>query len=229
MSISDSNQKLSHRFIYLIGVEGTGKTTQANLLTKWLESRGETVNRVNIRTGHLLIHLLRNLTGYPTQASKAGSWKADQFSERIKNLWPLLFFLEIVNTIILAFFRVFLPLKLNRVVIAEGYVIDTYCDLRRRYKKYSKENHFYQNMSKILLRFIPSSTIIVNLDVGSYNELIRRYKKRKGSSEPQDYVNFRRRQILQYAPLFDNYFYINTKNGDEFSTLQKIVKMALKS
>lgn len=219
----ESKPDLCSRFVYLLGVPGVGKTSQGKLLKKWLEAKGYKTLLVNIRTGHLFIYLLKklNLIDYPRSAHEVGFWEREPL-EREKTLFPLMYFFEVINTFILALARVFIPLALGYVVIAEQYVIDTCSDLQCRCKGFGMRKNARKRAARNLLKLMPDSPLLIHLKA-SYEELVKRYKQRQTPIEPPEYINFKHRHLLQSLKHFDA-CHINTEEKTIGEVHQKILQ-----
>jgi thymidylate kinase len=161
------NPPTTIRAIVFFGADGTGKTTQARLLTKELGKRGFRVKRAWIRGRHTLAFLISHFLlklGYRGYII-AGIRVLDSRTLPGKKLWSMIEFASVVPLIIM---RVYLPLLLGRTIIAERFVIDTIV-----YNDYYIGAPF-KIYERILFRMIPSGSILVHFDASENDLMIRR-------------------------------------------------------
>jgi hypothetical protein len=122
----------STRFYYLCGCDGTGKTTHAELLAAYLAGTGRCVRRVWLRYPFLTsIPLLayarwRGLGGFHEAAGSRHSYWDFGHSRLMRALlpWSLL-----VDALLAAAVRIYIPLLLGATIVCERFVIDILADL----------------------------------------------------------------------------------------------------
>lgn len=159
------------RVVIFFGSDGTGKTTQAKLLTKRFNEEGYKVSRAWIRGRHSLAFLISQLLlklgykGYFIAPYAPGGKILDSRTLPGKRIWSLIEFVSVVPLIIR---RVYLPLMLGRSVIAERYVIDTIV-----YDNYYIGSAFH-SYARILSHMIPKDSLLVHLDARESDAMSRR-------------------------------------------------------
>jgi thymidylate kinase len=122
----------SPRFYYISGCDGTGKTTQAELLAEHLAKMGLEVRRVWLRFPFLTsVPLLayarwRRLSWYEqSEGGRYGYWDF-QGSRLLGLLLPWTLFLD---AFIAATFRIYIPMWAGATIVCERFVIDMLADL----------------------------------------------------------------------------------------------------
>ena len=120
------------RFLYLTGCDGTGKTTQADLLCAHLKQIGIQPRRVWLRFPFLLsVPLLvyarwRRLSWHEViEGARHGYWDF-RASPLLKRLLPWTLLLDAG---LAAFIRIYLPLWRGETVVCERFVLDMLVDL----------------------------------------------------------------------------------------------------
>jgi thymidylate kinase len=119
-------------FCYIAGCDGTGKTTQAEILTERLRAQGVQVQRVWLRFPFCFsLPLLayarwRGLSWYEQNAGvRHGYW--DFRRSRLLRLllpWTLLF-----DATLAGLFKIHLPMRRGKTVVCERFVLDILADL----------------------------------------------------------------------------------------------------
>lgn len=159
------------RVVVFFGSDGTGKTTQAGLLTEELNRKGFKVSRAWIRGRHSFAFFISQFLlklgyrGYIIAPYAPGGKILDSRTLPEKRMWS---FIEFVSVVPLIIGRVYFPLLLGRRVIAERYVIDTVV-----YNNYYIGSSF-KAYARILLRMIPKDSLIVHLDASENDVMSRR-------------------------------------------------------
>ena len=163
------------RFIYITGCDGTGKTTQARLLTEKLQSQGIQTQHIWLRFPFLLsIPLLAYARwfGYSwyetTEGFRHGYWD-------FRNSWLLQSFLPwflLFDAGLAAIRKIYLPIMRGKTVICERFVLDMLVDLSIA----CGDPHLHLRYpGKLYLHLLPRETKIFILDLDS--ETIR-YRRR---------------------------------------------------
>ena len=150
--------------IIFCGIDGTGKSTMASMITKYFNSRGVRTRRAWMRAHHTLAYLIGQIMvrmGYyrAVQAPDGRVWKLFDV-EMVPDMKRLIAFLEFISVIPLILYRVWLPRLMGYTVIAERYVIDTVV-----YVSCWLSNGCFYNYGRILLNMIPSDSVIILLEV----------------------------------------------------------------
>src|SRR5690606_9788348 len=116
---------LGGRFIYITGCDGTGKTTQANLLLKHLEAAGGRPRHLWLRfpfflTLPLLVYArLRGFSWYEEHDGvRQGYWNFRR-SWVLRTLFP---WVLLVDATLAAVVKVHLPLWMGRTIVCERFV-----------------------------------------------------------------------------------------------------------
>jgi thymidylate kinase len=121
------------RFIYLVGADGTGKSTQARLLLDNLRQLGSDPRHLWLRFPFffsLPLLAYARLRGYSwhevTNGVKHGYWDFRR-SWLMSRVFPLAL---LVDATLVSLYRVRLPLHLGRTILCERYVLDMLIDLQ---------------------------------------------------------------------------------------------------
>lgn len=211
----------SGRCVILFGSDGTGKTTQALLLTNNLKIEGLKTKRVWIRGRHTISFLISRLflaLGYKAffrAAWAPGGKVLDSRSIQNKKIWS---FMEFISVLPLIISRVYLPILFKRYIVAERYVVDTVV-----YNEYFIGDAF-NPYARMLLRMIPKGSVVIHLDA-SINDVLAR---RPHESVMIDFINF---QLEKYRILAKslNAFTINTSILRASQVNQLIMKILFES
>jgi thymidylate kinase len=200
--------RLAHRFIYLLGPEGVGKTTVANYLRWYIhEKLKRRVIIAEVRSKHLYSYIAWNLlirlgrVEYYTYPGGVQIPRVDRcYMRRTIRSWLLLEFTFILVWIL---YKVSLPLLLGYVVICTRYVIDSIIDLLA-YTLVAPRGRPLINrlLLPALLRLVPKQGFLIYLDA-DYNTLFHRYKKRGSYLEPPNWIAFYRRlshKLISFLP-----------------------------
>lgn len=118
--------------IHLAGVDGTGKTTQAEALLALLISRGMTVRYAWLRfprffTIPFLVYARARGYSYreTVDGHEHGYWNFGE-SWAMSRIFPWVLWFD---TFLLALFNVYIPIFLGRTVVGDRFVLDTLVDL----------------------------------------------------------------------------------------------------
>lgn len=164
------------KIIILTGIDGSGKTTVANRLLKYLQRKERKTCYTWIKSLHSLAYvvsvLLRNTSLSKTLINPNGI-AVRRFDPTVKKtlnkLWPYIEFISVLPWII---FKIYLPLFFGFTIIADRYVIDTVVTISIRIKKI---NFFQTFLGRLLLKMIPAGAMIVMLDIETSSVLKRKY------------------------------------------------------
>lgn len=178
--------------IYFLGVEGVGKSTHSNLLLAWLHKKGYLVKLVYIRSDHLILHVLKKflmLMGRRDISIRPNGSKViiaqRDLIKRMRYLW---IFTNILMSLFLAIWRVWIPMKIGYVIIAERYLLDTFIDLMNMLRIFNlRYKGIVRKAMRLLLYFIPKNTVIIHL-WAPYKELLKRYVQRGTPAEPKCWI-----------------------------------------
>jgi thymidylate kinase len=205
------NKKSSDgKAVIFFGVDGVGKTTQANLLAKKYWERGDKVSKAWLRGRHTLAYLVSKLLlkiGYSHIIKQGDIEILDPRGFVSRKFWS---FLEFVSVVPLILLRMSLPLLLGYVVIAERFIVDTVVF-----------NSFYIGKDfkpyiRILLRFIPRKAVLIHLDA-DWDEL----RCRRAGDWPEDFIKYQLNEYRLYALRF-RALTINTTRNPVDVTQKKI-------
>lgn len=187
---------MRQRFIYLLGPEGAGKTSLARLLSYYIRNTwNNKVKIVEIRSSHLHAYYFRNFL------IRLGRVEYYRYPKGIlipridrtyvsRNIMFILL-MEFTAVIMKILFTVYLPLMItNYAIICTRYIIDTLVDLLALTLMAPRGRLLiYKFITPILLRLIPTNSLIIHL-YADYDILVRRYEKRGSYIEPRKWINF---------------------------------------
>jgi thymidylate kinase len=120
------------KFIYITGSDGSGKTTQARLLFKALQSSGAAVEHLWLRFPFIFSYpllLYARLLGYSfydeRDGQRQGYWEFHR-SWLLRNFFP---WVLLMDAFLVSLWKVQLPLLLGKVIVCERYAVDMAADL----------------------------------------------------------------------------------------------------
>jgi hypothetical protein len=178
--------------VVFFGADGTGKTTQANLLIAQLSGRGFKTKKAWIRGRHTIAFFLSQIlikVGFPhllSQPNTIGGKIVDTRCIAGKWIWALIEFVSVLPLIIR---RIYIPLLMGYVVVAERYVVDTVV-----YNEFFIGQSF-KPFAKILLRMIPKHSQIVHLDASKVDVISRR----SDDVLLEDFVDYQLQRYRKFA------------------------------
>lgn len=180
------------RVIVFFGPDGTGKSTQAQLLIGYLKSHGRRTRIAWLRGRHSLAFVIAKFftkLGYYRIVKVPSGVVYRVFDPgllpKLQRFWGVIEFLSVLPWIIL---RIYLPRVLGYTVVAERYVVDTVV-----YISYWLGYDFLRSfLAKVLLNFIPKGSILIHLDAET-QDLLERLKRIRYDIATQDYIVFQQR------------------------------------
>lgn len=180
---------MASHLIAFFGPDGTGKSTHVELLLNYFQSHKTRVKKAWIRSPHTLAYLLScffvKMGFYRIVSNPFGREKkypAVHIDKRLRRLWSLI---ELVSVIPVIIFRVYAPLLLGYIVVAERYVVDTLVTIAY----YTNDLGFLQSLTaRLLLCSIPKNTLFIHLD-SDYSTLL---KRRGHKVEAYDFIEFQK-------------------------------------
>jgi thymidylate kinase len=162
------------RFIYLSGCDGAGKSTQARLLLARLESLGRRPRHLWLRFPFLLsLPLLayarwRGYSWYEQAgAARHGYWDFGRS-------WPLRALLPwvlLLDALLAALRKVYIPLWLGRTIVCERFALDTLVDLSVALGDPGLHRRL---PGRLYLRLIPRGAALIVLDLDAETIRARR-------------------------------------------------------
>ncbi len=181
--------------ICLSGIDGSGKTTQLELIAEELRKRGLQYKRVSLRWAAFVSYPLlgvARLIGYTKWKMIRGTTRhaTHEFYRNlaVAKLWPWLFSIDMLMR---SFVLVSIPLKMGYYVLCDRFVLDAMADLMEEVR----DSHFPSALvGRVLFRCVPKESIIVLLDVEEEIAFMR-----KDDIPSLDYLRARRRYLLLLA------------------------------
>ncbi|MEM4468906.1 MAG: hypothetical protein QXS32_07580 [Candidatus Nezhaarchaeales archaeon] len=182
-------------FISIFGPDGSGKSTQARILAKHLVNRGLKVKLVWIKSRHTLAYIISRVFAKLSPRFLVLNPHGTIIRINAINnnpigrlIWPWIEFMSILPLVIL---RVYLPLLMGYVIVAERYMVDSVVSIAY----WLNDSNFLSSfIARTMLRLIPKRSMLVYL-YSDYEEIRRR---RGNMADPKDYVCF---QKLAYNKL----------------------------
>jgi thymidylate kinase len=205
------------RAVIFFGPDGAGKSTQAKLLIKHLESQRLRVRWTWIRGRHSLAFVLSNFLkkqGYYIIAT-SGDIPHKVFDPRLmpklQRVWVFIEFISVLPWIIT---RMYFPMAFGYIVVAERYVIDTLV-----YMGYWISPVILRGfMARILLSLIPRDSILIYLNAQT-ETLLNRIKD---DTATHDFIVFQQQAYDELARRLGAHV-IDTTISNAQETFQKIL------
>ncbi|MEM3437500.1 MAG: hypothetical protein QXP55_03050 [Nitrososphaerales archaeon] len=177
-------------FISIFGSDGSGKSTHARILARYFMNNGYKVKIVWIKSHHTLAYLILRIFAKISSRSITLNQEGGTIIRinTIKNspinhsIWSWIEFISILPWIIL---RIYLPLLMGKVVIAERYLVDSIVSIAYFL---NNPNFISSFIARIMLCFIPKNSILIHLD-SNYEEIKRR---RGDKADSKEFINFQR-------------------------------------
>jgi thymidylate kinase len=182
------------RCVHLAGVDGSGKTTQARAIMALLEAQGVRARYVWLRFPHLFCAPLlayARLRGFSHRemldGHQHGYW--DFASSRLMSrLFP---WLLLVDTFLVALFRIYWPLMLGYKLVCDRFAVDVLVDLMAGLG----DSQFDRRLpGRLYLALLPHDTRVVVLDLDTQTAQRRSSRLRGDRSHGQ-----RRQLYLEIA------------------------------
>jgi hypothetical protein len=153
------------RFIYITGCDGTGKSTQAQLVLERLRGRGIDAEHLWLRFPFFLVApllLYARWRGYSwyeeTEGVRQGYWDF-RGSWLLRTLFP---WLLLIDATFAAARRVYLPLLWGRTIVCERFVLDMVVDLA---VACGGQDLHRQLPGRLYRRLLPKGAMVVVLDL----------------------------------------------------------------
>lgn len=161
--------------IIISGLDGSGKTTLANSLVKYLRSKGYETKYVWIRSPHTIAYLISRILmrlGWNLTFRNPKGMIISRFElykgTFISKIWSVIEFLSILPLVIS---KVWLPYILGYTVVCDRYVIDSAVSIALTTKDMSFPDSF---IGALLLKAIPEKNALIFLDADLPTVLKRR-------------------------------------------------------
>lgn len=208
------------RLVHFFGPDGSGKSTQVNMLVDILRKRGVRVQKCWVRAHHTLAfvlwRLLVRIGFYRVVLNPFGvatKLPAVNRNRLLRGFWSAVEFIGVLPIIL----RVHYYLWRGRTLVAERYILDTVTTIAYFLDDI---NFLRSRTSKLLLRFIPKETAFIFLDA-DYNTIYKRraplfvkrihLKRRRknygdiprSSVEPRVFIEFQRTAYKALAKSFN--------------------------
>jgi energy-coupling factor transporter ATP-binding protein EcfA2 len=209
------------QIIAFFGPDGSGKSTYAELLANHLQSHGMKVRKVWMRSPHtfafLLSRFLVKIGFYRLVLNPFGEGKkipAVHVNRKFRLFWSIT---ELVSVIPVVILRVYIPLLLGYVVVAERCIVDTIVNIAY----YTNDASFLQSRTvRLLLNLFPRKALLIHLD----SDYLTLMKRRGRTVEAYSLINFQRNCYRAIEKLL-NAAYVNTSNHDVNQTSKLIIRL----
>jgi len=189
-----TSQKESKRFtmittnkipasIIFFGPDGSGKTTQADLLVGALEKSGVKTRKLWLRSLHTLAFMISRVAMRVLNLENIYEFRAKYSHKKFfQGIWYVIEFISILPIIV---FKFRLPLTQGYTIVAERYVIDWIASLSYASRNDSMPDSF---LAKAVLSFIPKNSLLIYVDA-SFEAICSRGR----TEDSFEYIEFQRR------------------------------------
>jgi thymidylate kinase len=177
--------------IIFFGPDGSGKTTQAELLLQRLRNDGIKTRKLWLRSLHTLAFIISRVAMSVFNYHSVYDFRK-KYSPK-KSFQPFWYAIEFVSILPLVLFRFDVPMLRGNTIIAERYVIDWIISL-----SYVSRNDalLYSTLAKIVLRFVPRDAILLYIDA-DYETICSRGR----TEDSYEFIQFQRMSYMKVARL----------------------------
>jgi len=190
------------RLIVFVGTVGSGKSTQMQLLGKWLRRKGVKTRVTVLKTNHLSSNLLTSVLVNVLLSAKERTFPIGMLIEHrpalLKKLLRLWFILDCFSVSLKFLWDVVLPLRMGRVVLVEEYLPAIVADYFYISKALDASPRIAISTIKRVSTILSSAgpMFVVFLDAQS-NVLRKRWKMRSSPTEKAAYIKIQRGLLLE--------------------------------
>jgi len=180
--------------IIFFGPDGSGKTTQANLLVEELRKNRIKTRKLWLRSLHTLAFVVSGIAMHVLRLDSVYEFRARYSHKRLfRRFW---YAIEFVSILPLILFRFHLPIRRGYTIVAERYVLDWIVSLSYLSRNESMLDSF---LAKTVLRFIPKNSILIYIDA-SYDAICKRGRK----EDSFEFIDFQRRTCAKIASMLSS-------------------------
>ena len=181
------------RCIAISGVDGSGKTTLANWLVKYLRFKGYKTKYVWIRAQHTLAYLISQILihlGWYRTFRNPNGILVSRFKVHegtfARKIWPAIEFVSVLPLII---FKIKLPLLLGYRLVLDRYLADTIVSIVLTTRNMSFAD---SSIGRLLLKMMSKDCAVIFLDAGLSTVLRRKPDVEYSNNEIKNEINLYR-------------------------------------
>lgn len=177
------------RAIIFFGPDGSGKTTQANMLISELDRKGIRNKKLWLRSLHTLAFLISKASMHIMKLDDIYQLRtkySDHTAFRI--IW---YFIEFVSILPLILTKFYLPLLQGYVIVAERFVIDWVVSIAYATNNSSLVDSWF---ASFVIHFIPKQSMLVYIDA-DYSSIL----SRRGAEDSFESIEFQRMCYSKFA------------------------------
>jgi thymidylate kinase len=175
--------------IIFFGPDGSGKTTQSELLIKELGRNGIKVRKLWLRSLHTFAFLISKIAMHAMHLQNVYEFRARYSHKKFfRGIWYAIEFCSILPLIL---FRLQLPLKKGYVIVAERYVIDWIVSLSYVSRN---DNLLQSGFGSAALKFIPKNSLLIYIDA-TYDAICSRGR----NEDSMEYIEYQRKLYQEIA------------------------------
>jgi thymidylate kinase len=198
------------KVLIFFGPDGSGKTTQADMMVTDLKKNGMKVSKLWLRSLHTLAFVISRVAMQVLGLSSVYEFRTKYAHSKVfRSFW---FGIEFISILPLIYWKLQIPLLKGESIVAERFVIDWIVSL-----SYVSRNESMVNgkLAKLALKFIPKNAELVFIDA-SYDVIQSRGRR----EDTKEFIEFQRKLYSKIAKDL-NAFVIDTsdKSLEEVHTL----------
>lgn len=177
------------RAIIFFGPDGSGKTTQANMLVSELNRKGIRNKKLWLRSLHTLAFLISKVSMYVMKLNDVYQLRT-KYSHHtaFRIIW---YSIEFVSILPLILTRFYLPLLQGYVIVAERFVIDWVVSVAYATNNPSLVDSWFATW---MMYFIPKQSVLVYIDA-EYDSIL----SRRGAEDSFESIEFQRTCYSKFA------------------------------
>jgi thymidylate kinase len=177
------------RAIIFFGPDGSGKTTQADMLISELNCKRIRNKKLWLRSLHTLAFLISKVSMYIMKLNDIYQFRT-KYSDHatFKIIW---YFIELASILPLIVTKFYLPLLQGYVIVAERFVIDWVVSVAYATNNPSLVDSWF---ASFVIKFIPKQSVLVYIDA-DYGSIL----SRRGGEESFESIEFQRACYNKFA------------------------------